>query len=79
MGLDPDPTLTEPAATVAALRDPKALLEATLKGWSPQEDLWVFGYASLIWRPTVKSGLSEVIGSWKIMEMSLPRTLSIPL
>ena len=51
MGLDPDPTLTEPAATVAALRDPKALLEATLKGWSPQEDLWVFGYASLIWRP----------------------------
>ena len=28
-----------------------------------------------IWRPTVNSGLSEVIGSWKIIEMSLPRML----
>jgi hypothetical protein len=25
-----------------------------------------------IWYPTVKTGLSEVIGSWKIMEMSRP-------
>ena len=30
--------------------------------------------ASLIWRPTVSTGFSEVIGSWKIMAMSLPRT-----
>ena len=29
--------------------------------------------ASAIWCPTVKSGLSDVIGSWKIIEMSLPR------
>src|SRR5262245_26973820 len=28
---------------------------------------------SVIWRPTVSTGLSEVIGSWKIIEMSLPR------
>ncbi|MGA0609176.1 gamma-glutamylcyclotransferase [Caldimonas sp. KR1-144] len=50
MGLD----VEAPPATVAGvpvLRDPQALLEATLQGWSPQEDLWVFGYASLIWRP----------------------------
>lgn len=33
------------------LRDPQALLEQTLRGWSAAEDLWVFGYASLIWRP----------------------------
>ena len=30
--------------------------------------------ASAIWSPQVKTGLSEVIGSWKIIEMSLPRT-----
>ena len=29
--------------------------------------------ASLIWRPIVSTGLSEVIGSWKIIAMSLPR------
>lgn len=33
------------------LRDPQMLLEQTLRGWSPTDDLWVFGYASLIWRP----------------------------
>ena len=33
--------------------------------------------ASAIWSPTVKTGLSEVIGSWKIMAMRLPRTRSI--
>ena len=34
---------------------------------------WCSAIASLICRPTVSSGLSEVIGSWKIIEMSLPR------
>ena len=33
--------------------------------------------ASRIWLPIVKTGLSEVIGSWKIIEISLPRTLRI--
>ncbi len=33
------------------IRDPQALLEETLRGWGGAEDLWVFGYASLIWRP----------------------------
>ncbi len=28
---------------------------------------------SAIWSPTVKTGFSDVIGSWKITEMSLPR------
>ncbi len=27
----------------------------------------------MIWSPTVKMGLSDVMGSWKIMLMSLPR------
>ena len=29
--------------------------------------------ASSIWIPTLVTGLSEVIGSWKIMATSLPR------
>lgn len=32
-------------------RDPQALLEATRSQWGGHGDLWVFGYASLIWRP----------------------------
>lgn len=36
---------------VLTLRDPQRLLEQTLRGWSADDDLWVFGYASLIWRP----------------------------
>lgn len=35
----------------APLRDPELLLERTLAARNPREDLWVFGYASLIWRP----------------------------
>lgn len=33
------------------LRDPLPLLERTREEWGGQSDLWVFGYASLIWRP----------------------------
>ena len=32
--------------------------------------------ASLIWKPTVKHGLSEDIGSWKIIDMSRPMMLA---
>ncbi len=33
------------------LRDPQAMLARTVAAWGGAEDLWVFGYASLIWRP----------------------------
>jgi hypothetical protein len=33
--------------------------------------------ASAICSPTVNTGLSEVMGSWKIIEISLPRILRI--
>ncbi len=33
--------------------------------------------ASAIWSPIVKTGFRLVMGSWKIMEISLPRTLRI--
>lgn len=36
-----------------ARRDPQALLEQTLRRWEGG-DLWVFGYASLIWNPEVE-------------------------
>ena len=33
------------------LRDVQAMLADTRKQWGGRSDLWVFGYASLIWRP----------------------------
>lgn len=33
------------------LRDPQALLAQALADWGGSEDLWIFAYGSLIWRP----------------------------
>ena len=33
------------------LRDPQPMLARALQAWGGEHDLWVFGYASLIWRP----------------------------
>ena len=33
------------------LRDPVSMLARTLHEWGGHEDLWIFGYGSLIWKP----------------------------
>ncbi|MFZ9296852.1 MAG: gamma-glutamylcyclotransferase [Hylemonella sp.] len=39
------------SASVVSPRNPAAMLADTLTHWGGREDLWIFGYASLIWRP----------------------------
>ena len=36
-------------------RDPAHLLDRTLAAWGERGDVWIFGYASLIWRPEFES------------------------
>ncbi len=50
--LPPPPPASPPLlAPVAALRDPAPLLDQVRRQWGGRQALWVFGYASLIWRP----------------------------
>ena len=37
--------------TLPLPRDPAQMLERVRQQWGGHQDLWVFGYASLIWRP----------------------------
>lgn len=49
MSLAPIPPATGPLP--APVRDTAAMLERVRAEWGGHADLWVFGYASLIWRP----------------------------
>lgn len=44
------PRMIEPEPSVVP-RDPAAMLIDTRRAWGGRGDIWVFGYASLIWRP----------------------------
>ena len=63
-------TGSTPASTGA--RDPKRLLDHALAAWGSRGDLWVFGYASLIWRPefeTVEDRPATVFGWHRALSM----------
>lgn len=40
-----------PLFELPVVRDPAPMLEQALREWGGRSDLWIFGYASLIWRP----------------------------
>lgn len=41
----------DPSPPIVPFRDPAPLLERTRREWGGRRDLWIFGYASLLWRP----------------------------
>lgn len=45
------PAADDDPIRVPPLRDPQVLLARTRQEWGGRRDLWVFGYASLLWRP----------------------------
>jgi cation transport protein ChaC len=52
--------------TLHGARDPEPLLNAALRDWGGRDDAWIFGYASLIWRPEFESAedRSAVVYGW---------------
>ena len=48
---DPSPRPAPAGPLLKPLRDPAPMLERLRAQWGGRHDLWVFGYASLIWRP----------------------------
>ena len=47
----PNPNTLAPSRFPPPVRDTAALLRHALQAWGGKSDLWVFAYASLIWRP----------------------------
>jgi glutathione-specific gamma-glutamylcyclotransferase len=48
------------------LRDPQPMLHEAIARWGGRGDLWVFGYASLIWRPDLDAAerRTAVVRGW---------------
>lgn len=62
--MTPAPTPT--TAPLPDSRDPAPLLERTLGEWGGRGDLWVLGYASLLWRPEFEAAeeRSALVYGW---------------
>ena len=61
-----------PLFEVPVFRDPAPMLQRTLLEWGGRSDLWVFGYASLIWRPDFdfsEKRVSKVHGWHRALQM----------
>ena len=64
--------MLDDAPLPTAVRDPQPLLDAFKARWGGRSDLWVFGYASLIWRPEFESAEERpaVVHGWhRALEM----------
>ena len=48
------------------VRDPDSMLADAMRAWGGSADLWVFGYASLIWRPEFEAAEARaaVVHGW---------------
>ncbi|GAP35723.1 gamma-glutamylcyclotransferase [Piscinibacter sakaiensis] len=65
-------SLPPPVLLPPALRDPALLLRRVRRDWGGEAPLWVFGYASLIWRPefdAVEQRPATVHGWHRALEM----------
>jgi cation transport protein ChaC len=71
----PLPQLPRPTTWVPAERNGAQMLVDTLAAWrslGPRPDLWLFGYASLVWRPefeVAESRLARVHGYHRSLQM----------
>jgi len=54
------------SAAMLPFRDPQPMRQRIVAQWGGQEDLWVFGYASLIWRPEFEAVECRpaLVGGW---------------
>jgi cation transport protein ChaC len=69
------PQLPRPTTWMPAERNGAQMLADTLAAWrslGPRPDLWLFGYASLVWRPefeVIESRLARVHGHHRTLQM----------
>ena len=64
--------MLEDSLAPLAQPDPQPLLDAFEAQWGGQSDLWVFGYASLIWRPEFEAAeqRAAIVHGWhRALEM----------